>query len=113
MFIANTANFRGEDDIPPQVRLFSKYPAIIRVKLSVKFLLLCIRIFLYQILTSFFVFSSYLIFVSSSALTDSEGTNTSLAAPGALANRLQRRTALKANEANLDPPNQKYEITSL
>ena len=26
--------------------------------------------------------------------------NTSLAAPGALANRLQRRTARKANEAN-------------
>ena len=39
--------------------------------------------------------------------------NTSLAAPGALANRLQRRTARKANEANLDPPNQKSEITSL
>ena len=36
-----------------------------------------------------------------------------LAAPGALANRLQRRTARKANEANLDPPNQKSEITSL
>ena len=31
--------------------------------------------------------------------------NTSLSAPGALANRLQRRTARKANEANLDPPN--------
>ena len=30
--------------------------------------------------------------------------NTSLAAPGALANRLQRRTARKVNEANLDPP---------
>ena len=29
--------------------------------------------------------------------------NTSLAAPGALANRLQRRTARKANEANLNP----------
>ena len=29
--------------------------------------------------------------------------NTSLAAPGALANRLQRRTARKANKANLDP----------
>ena len=29
--------------------------------------------------------------------------NTRLAAPGALANRLQRRTARKANEANLDP----------
>ena len=40
-------------------------------------------------------------------------TNTSLAAPGALTNRLQRRTARKANEANLDPPNQKSEITSL
>ena len=39
--------------------------------------------------------------------------NTSLAAPGALANRLQRRTARKAKEANLDPPNQKSEITSL
>ena len=39
--------------------------------------------------------------------------NTSLAAPGALANRLQRRTARKANEANLDPPNQKSVITSL
>ena len=39
--------------------------------------------------------------------------NTSLAAPGALAHRLQRRTAHKANEANLDPPNQKSEITSL
>ena len=39
--------------------------------------------------------------------------NTSLAAPGALANRLQCRTARKANEANLDPPNQKSEITSL
>ena len=39
--------------------------------------------------------------------------NTSLAAPGALANRLQRRTSRKANEANLDPPNQKSEITSL
>ena len=39
--------------------------------------------------------------------------NTSLAAPGALANRLQRRTARKANEANLDPPNPKSEITSL
>ena len=33
--------------------------------------------------------------------------------PGALANRLQRRTARKANEANLDPPNKKSEITSL
>ena len=31
--------------------------------------------------------------------------NTSLVAPGALANRLQRRTASKANEANLDFPN--------
>ena len=39
--------------------------------------------------------------------------NTSLAAPGALAHRLQRGTARKANEANLDPPNQKSEITSL
>ena len=42
-----------------------------------------------------------------------EFDNTSLAAPGALANRLQRRTARKANKANLDPPNQKSEITSL
>ena len=40
-------------------------------------------------------------------------SNTSLAASGALANRLQRSTARKANEANLDPPNQKSEITSL
>ena len=39
--------------------------------------------------------------------------NTSLAVPGALANRLQRRTARKANEANLNPQNQKFEITSL
>ena len=40
--------------------------------------------------------------------------NTSLAAPGALANRLQRRTARKADEANLDFPNlKKMEITSL
>ena len=39
--------------------------------------------------------------------------NTSLAAPGALANRLQRRTASKANKANLDPSNKKCEITSL
>ena len=39
--------------------------------------------------------------------------NASLAAQGALANRLQRRTTRKANEANLDPPNQKSEITSL
>ena len=31
--------------------------------------------------------------------------NINLAAPGALANRLQRRTAHQANEANLDPPN--------
>ena len=30
-----------------------------------------------------------------------------LVKPGALANRLQRRTARKANEANLDPPNPK------
>ena len=29
--------------------------------------------------------------------------NTRLAAPGALANHLQRHTARKANEANLDP----------
>ena len=33
--------------------------------------------------------------------------NTSLAAPGALANRLQCRTAHQANEANLDPPKSK------
>ena len=39
--------------------------------------------------------------------------NTSLAAPGALANRLQRRTAHKASEANLDPPSKKSEITSV
>ena len=39
--------------------------------------------------------------------------NTSLAAPGALANRLQRRTTRKANEANLDSPNQISVITSL
>ena len=39
--------------------------------------------------------------------------NTSLAAPEALANRLQLRTARKANDANLDPPNQKSEIPSL
>ena len=39
--------------------------------------------------------------------------NTSLAAPGTLANRLQRRTARKVNEANLDIPNKKSEITSL
>ena len=37
-------------------------------------------------------------------------TNISLAAPGALANRLQRRTARKANKANLDFPNLKTEI---
>ena len=39
--------------------------------------------------------------------------NTSLAAPGALANRLQHRTASKANEDNLDPRNRKSEITYL
>ena len=39
--------------------------------------------------------------------------NTSLAAPGALANRLQRRTARKANEANSEFPNLKTKITSL
>ena len=39
--------------------------------------------------------------------------NTSLAAPGALSNRLQRRTARNANEANLNPPNQKSKVTSL
>ena len=42
-----------------------------------------------------------------------EEKNTSLAAPGALANRLQRRTARKANEANLEFPNLKTEIPSL
>ena len=46
-------------------------------------------------------------------LKSSFSNNTSLAAPGALANRLQRRTVCKANEANLGPPNQKSEITSL
>ena len=39
--------------------------------------------------------------------------NTSLAAPGALANHLQCRIARKANKANLDFPNLKTEITSL
>ena len=39
--------------------------------------------------------------------------NTSLAAPGALANRQQRRTTRKANEANLEFPNLETEITSL
>ena len=39
--------------------------------------------------------------------------NTSLAAPGALANRLQRRTARKANEANLDQRIKKSETISL
>ena len=37
-------------------------------------------------------------------------TNISLAAPGALANRLQRRTFRIANKANLDFPNLKTEI---
>ena len=37
----------------------------------------------------------------------------SRAAPGALAYRLQRRTTRNANESNLDPPYQKSEITSL
>ena len=36
-----------------------------------------------------------------------------IAEPGALANRLQRRTARKANKANLDFPNLKTEFTSL
>ena len=45
--------------------------------------------------------------------TPTARANTSLAAPGALAHRLQRRTARKANEANLDPPNKKSEITSV
>ena len=38
-------------------------------------------------------------------MKEKENWNTSLAAPGALANCncLQRRTAHKANEANLDP----------
>ena len=39
--------------------------------------------------------------------------NTSLAAPGALANRLQRRTARKVNEANLELQKLKTEITFL
>ena len=39
--------------------------------------------------------------------------NTSLAAPGALAHRLQRRNACNAAEANLHSPNLKTEITSL
>ena len=39
--------------------------------------------------------------------------NTSLAAPGALANRLQRRNARKANQANLEFLILKTEITSL
>ena len=39
--------------------------------------------------------------------------NTSLVAPGALAHRLQRRTACNAAEANLHSPNQKTEVTSL
>ena len=39
--------------------------------------------------------------------------NTNLTEPGALANHLQRRTARKANEANLEFSNQKSEITSL
>ena len=51
--------------------------------------------------------------MSSIYYSDELSENTSLAAPGALAHRLQRRTARKANEANLDPPNQKSEITSL
>ena len=42
-----------------------------------------------------------------------EKENTSLAAQGALTNPLQRRTGRKANEATLDPPTQKSEITSL
>ena len=39
--------------------------------------------------------------------------NTSLAAPGALAHRLQRSTACNTAEANLHSPNQKTEVTSL
>ena len=39
--------------------------------------------------------------------------NTSLAAPGALAHRLQRRTACNDAEANLHSPNKKTEVTSL
>ena len=39
--------------------------------------------------------------------------NTSLAAKGALAQRLQRRNARTANEANIYFPNIKMEITSL
>ena len=39
--------------------------------------------------------------------------NTSLAAPGALAHCLQRRTACNTAEANLHSPNKKTEVTSL
>ena len=51
--------------------------------------------------------------LKSRELKDENWQNTSLAAPGALTNRLQRRTARKANEANLEFPNLKTEITSL
>ena len=40
-------------------------------------------------------------------------SNTSLAAPGALAHRLQRRTACNTTEASLHSPNKKTEVTSL
>ena len=44
---------------------------------------------------------------------ENNGENTSLAAPGALAHRLQRRTACNAAGANLHSPNQKtYLITN-
>ena len=47
-------------------------------------------------------------------LTTLIGPNfTSLAAPGALAYRLQRRTACNTVEANLHSSNQKTEVTSL
>ena len=39
--------------------------------------------------------------------------NTSLAAPGALAHRLQRRTACNTTEASLHSPNKKTQGTSL
>ena len=38
--------------------------------------------------------------------------NTSLAAPGALAHRLQRRTACNTTEASLHSPNKKTQGTS-
>ena len=45
-------------------------------------------------------------------LVDFYPLNTSLVAPGGLANCLQRRNARKANEADLNFPNLKMEITS-